>query len=240
MNGFAWPLLELTSRLLDQDEREVVLGDLLETNESACRGFLDLFGLIFRRQTGHWKHPQPWLAGLAVTLPSSYLLTTVSFSVSCTYQRLVNHKIYAGHWPTGHEGFPLLLCHIFLLLAWSWSGGYIVGSISPRTVWVNAALSVTPAYLSLCMSDSTLGVFLFLLPAILGVRRGLRRAPISLRSAFFLAFIVTVLMISAWSNKALWIFNWLLIWPAWYLVAAAWRSRRAGLAHMGLASLSER
>jgi hypothetical protein len=136
MSGFAWPLLELTSRLLDRDEREVVLGDLLETNENFCRGLLDVFGLILRRQAAHWRRPGPWLAGLAVTIPSSYLLMTVSLSVSCTYQRLVNHKMYAG--PTGHEGFPLLLCHIFVLLAWSWSGGYIVGSVSPRTVWVNA------------------------------------------------------------------------------------------------------
>jgi hypothetical protein len=233
MNGFAWPLLELTTSLLDQQEREVVLGDLLETNENACRGFLDVFGLILRRQAAHWKHPRPWFAGLAVTLPSSYLLMAVSFSVSCTYQRLVNHRIYAGHWPTGHEGFPLLL-------AWSWSAGYIVGSLSPRTVWANAALSVMPAYLSLCMSDSTLCVFLFLLPAILGVRRGLRSTPISLRSASFLAFAVTVLMISAWSNKALWIFNWLLIGPAWYVVAAAWRSGRTGSERMALQPSQER
>lgn len=32
-----------------------------------------------------------------------------------------------------------------------------------------------------------------------------------------------VLMISAWSSKALWIFNWALIWPAWCGVAIAWR-----------------
>jgi hypothetical protein len=73
----------------------------------------------------------------------------VSVSVTCTYQRLVNHKVYAGNWPTGHEGFPLLLCHIFLLIAWSWSAGYIVGSVSRRTLWASAALSVPLVFLPL-------------------------------------------------------------------------------------------
>jgi hypothetical protein len=54
MNAIGWPLLEVTSRLLDHEEREVVLGDLLETNENAWRGLLDVFGLVFRRQAGLW------------------------------------------------------------------------------------------------------------------------------------------------------------------------------------------
>jgi hypothetical protein len=241
MNTIAWPLVELTSRLLNHEEREVVLGDLLETNETAWRGFLDVFGLVFRRQAGLWRDPRPWLAGFAVALPSSYLLMTASLSVSCTYQRLVNHKVYAGHWPTGHEGFPLLLCHIFLLIAWSWSAGYMVGSGSRRTLWVSAALSALPSWLFLCMSFSKPCLFLFLPPAILGVRRGWQGARISFRAASVLAFAMTVLMISAWSNEALWILNWAFLCPAWYLVAESWRSgpkRRTGLWPMGHARVS--
>ena len=105
MNGIAWPLTGWVSKLLEGDEREAVLGDLLATNVGSLRGFLDVFGVVCRRQIGLWKNPRPWLAGLVVTLPSSYLLTYVSFSVSCTYQRLVNHKTYGWRWPTGHEGF---------------------------------------------------------------------------------------------------------------------------------------
>ena len=231
MSGIPWPLVGLVSKLLDEDEREAVLGDLLEINEGAWQGFLDVSGLVFRRQIGLWKDPRPWLAGFVVALPSSYLLMYVSLSVTCTYQRLVNHRIYGWHGPTGHEGFPLLLCHIFLLIAWSWSAAYIVGSVSRRTLWASAALSLFPAVFSFCMhpsgSFSTLWVFLFLPPAIVGAWRGLRNSRIALRSAFLLALTMTVLMIAAWSNKALWVPNWILIWPAWYLVAMAWRSRGA-------------
>jgi hypothetical protein len=223
-----WPLVELTSKLLDQDDREAVLGDLLETNENGWRGFLDVFGLVIRRQADLWKDPRPWLAVFAVTLPGSYLLMYVSISVSCTYQRLVHHKVYGWHAPTGHEGFPLLLCHIFLLIAWSWSGGYIVGSVSRRTLWASAALCLTPALFLDCMPLPRLCSFLFLLPALLGVCLGARNARISLRSASLLVLTMSVLMISAWSTNALWIPNWALICPAWYLVATAWRSGQQG------------
>ncbi|MGC1300431.1 MAG: hypothetical protein WA869_35840 [Alloacidobacterium sp.] len=230
MNVLAWPLVVLAARLLDRDEREAVLGDLLETNESTWQGFLDVFGLVFRRQAALWKSPRPWLAGFIVALPCSYLLMYVSVSVTCTWLRLVNHKVFGWHWPTGHEGFPLLLCHIFLLITWSWTGGYLVGSISRRTLWVSAALSVLHSISSLRIYASnsfpSLCLFLFLLPAIFGAVQGLRNVRISLRAASVLALAMIALMISAWSNNALWVLNWALILPALYLVAAAWRSSR--------------
>jgi hypothetical protein len=228
MNGTAWLLTGWVSKLLDANEREVVLGDLLEANESSLRGFLNVFGLVFRRQAGLWKDPRPWLAGLAVTLPSSYLLTFVSLSVSCTYQRLVNHKDFGGHWPTGHEGYSLLLCHIFLLIAWSWSAGYIVSSVSRRTLWVSCALSVLPAFLPCVNPFGPLArpcLLLFLLPALFGARRGLQSLRFSVRSSFLLALAVTAAMLSAWSNQALWVANWSLMLLAWCLVPMAWRSR---------------
>jgi hypothetical protein len=228
MNAIVWPLVELSSKLLGHEEREVVLGDLQETNENVWRAMLDVFGLVFRRQAGLWRDPRPWLAGFVVALPSSYLLMVASFSVSCTYQRLVNHKVYVGHWPTGHEGFPLLLCHIFLLIAWSWTAGYVVGSVSRRTLWASAVLSALPSLSFLCMSVSGPYIFLFLPPAILGIRGGWQGSRISFRTASALALTMTVLMISAWSNQALWVRNWALLYPAWYLAAAAWRSGQKG------------
>ena len=74
MNTNAWPLLELSTRLLDPEEREVVLGDLLETHATTWRGLFDIFGLVLRRRADLWRDPRPWLAGFVVALPSSYLL----------------------------------------------------------------------------------------------------------------------------------------------------------------------
>jgi hypothetical protein len=229
MNEIAWALIGVVSKLLERDERETVVGDLMEGSEGGWRGLQEVLGLVFRRQAALWKSPRPWLTTFGVTLPCSYLLMHVSISVSCTYERLVNHRLYAC-WHTGHEGFPLLLCHIVLLIAWSWSGGYIVGSVSRRTLWMSAALSVIPAMYCLnCWGSAAFPsrscLFLFLLPAIFGVQRGLRNSGISFLTALLLAETITVLMIAAWSNQALWADNWALVLPAWYLAATTVRPR---------------
>jgi hypothetical protein len=87
---------------------------------------------------------------------------------------------------------------------------------------------VLPAAFFLCMHPfgfvSRVCLFLFLLPAIFGARRGLLNIRISLRTSFLLALMTTVAMITAWSNHALWDPNWILISLAWCLVAIAWRS----------------
>ena len=231
MTALPWPLVELVSRLLEADERETVLGDLLEADVSAWQALLDIFGLILRREAFLWKNPRPWFAGFSVALPCTYLLMHVSVSVTATYERLFHHRVSAC-WPTGNEGFLLLFCHFFLLMAWSWAGGYVVGSVSRRTLWVSVALSALAcAFCLLTFRFEPLSrfcTFLFLLPAILGVRHGFRNARISLAWASLLAVTVTLLMIFAWNHQALWVRNWALLWPAWYLVATASRSRQEG------------
>jgi hypothetical protein len=231
MTALAWPLVELVSRLLEPDEREAVLGDLLEADVSAWQALLDILGLILRRQAFLWKNPQAWFAGFSVALPSTYLLMHVSVSVTATYERLFHHRVSAC-WPTGNEGFLLLFCHFFLLMAWSWAGGYVVGSVSRRTLWVSIALSALACAFCLVTFRfeplSRFCTFLFLLPAMLGVRHGFRNARISLAGASLLAVTVTVLMVFAWNHQALWVLNWALLWPAWYLVVTASRSSEEG------------
>jgi hypothetical protein len=152
----------------------------------------------------------------------------VSVSISCTYQRLAWRKIFDACAPTGREDFLLLLCHLFLLIAWSWTSGFVLASMSRPTLWLSAVLWSLPCLFCLVRfrieSLSRFCPLLFLVPAIWGVREGLRAIRIKLDPAVVLAVAVTVLMISAWSSKALWILNWALIWPAWYMVATAWRS----------------
>lgn len=227
MTSALWSLVELAARPLDRDERDAVLGDSLEAGDSIGQAFSSVLGLVFRRQVLLWRSWRPWLAVLVFGVPSTTLLMYVSVSVTCTFDRLMGINI--SRWaPTGNEGFALLLCHIILLIAWSWTTGFTLGSLSPKTLWLNAALLV---YLTLHFeghfrtdSISSFAPFLFLLPAIWGVRDGMRTIRLRLAPAFLLAATVTVLATSAWINNALWIFNWLLLVPAWFLVATARRS----------------
>jgi hypothetical protein len=126
------------------------------------------------------------------------------------------------------RGFALFLCNVLLLAAWSWTGGFVVGSVSRRTVWVSAALSFAPCVFCLerfrVESLSRLCLLLFLPAALWGVRRGLQIARIKRSSAIALAVAVTALTIPMWNSSGAWIPNWALSWPAWYLVATARRA----------------
>jgi hypothetical protein len=234
MVSLGWSLAEIATHLLERDEREAVLGDLSEADESAWHGLLDVLGLVIRRQLLLWKSWRPWLSAFGLTLPGSFLLMGASVSVSSTYQRiqgLMGPRFLDVPSLTMQDGL-LLLCQVFLLIAWSWAGGFVVGSMSRRTLWASTILCCSPCLFCLARfrieSLSRLCLLLFLLPAILGVRQGVRIMRIKMGSAIVLAVAVTVLMIPTWS-RGLWIFNCALMWPAWYIVAAARKpSRQTG------------
>jgi len=220
MTSIGWSLVDVASQLLKREEREVVRGDLAEAGEGAWQGLLDVVGLVVRREADVWRSWQPWLAAFGLALPSSFLLMGVSVSISSTYQHLMVSKL-------SQANGLLLICHVLLLIGWAWTGGFVVGSVSRRTLWVSIAATCSPCLFCLSRfrieSLSRLCLFLFLVPAIWGVRQGLRVTRIKLGPAIALAAIVTVLMIFAWSNKGLWVLNWALLWPTWYMVVTARR-----------------
>jgi hypothetical protein len=225
MRSIIWSLAEVVARLLERDEREAVLGDLLEADESARQSLLDVVGLVMRRKAGLWRSWRPWLAAFGLALPCSLLLMGFSISVSRTYQEVVGPTILKATGLKLGPGFMLLLCNVLLLVGWSWTGGFVMGSVSRRTVGVSAALSFLPCLFCLGRfridSLSRFCLLLFLPLAIWGVRRGLQIAQIKLSSAIVLALAITALTIPTWNSTGPWIPNWALSWPAWYLVATA-------------------
>lgn len=231
MTSLGWSVVEVACHLLEREEREVVLGDLAESEESAWQGLLDVLGLLVRRQLALWRSWRPWLASFGLALPGSLLLMGFSLSVSQAYQRLIGPTIFKTTGLTLGPGLTLLLCNVLLLIAWSWTGGFVMGSLSRRTVRVSVVLSFAPCLFCLARfrleTLSRFCLLLFLLPAAWGVRRGLQVARIKLRSAVLLAVSITALSIPAWGSKGSWIPNWALSWPTWYLVATAWRRSRA-------------
>jgi hypothetical protein len=226
--GSSSQLVDLVSRLLPPGEREVVQGDLLEGGESAWQSLLAVVGLVIRREAALWRNWRPWLAAFGLAVPSSFLLMGFSLSVSHAYQQLVGSPILHATGVTVGPGLALFLCNVLLLAAWSWTGGFVVGSVSRRTVWVSAALSFAPCVFCLerfrVESLSRLCLLLFLPVALWGARRGLQVARIKRGSAIALAIAVTALTIPTWSTSGAWIPNWALSWPAWFLVATARRT----------------
>ena len=230
MTSMHWPLVEVAARLLDRREREAVLGDLLETGEGTWRGLLDVLGLVIRRQLLLWKRWQPWLATFGLALPCSLVLMGVSVSVSSMYQRLIDHQILVGSPQAVHQNLLQLLCRGLLLIGCSWACGFVMGSLSRRTLLVSIASSCLPCLFCLMRfrepSLSRLCLFLFLLPAIWGVRQALRSIRMNLVFAILLAIAITAWMILPSNSRGLWTLNWSLVWPAWYIVATALGDRR--------------
>jgi hypothetical protein len=226
--GTSSQLADLVSRLLPPEEREAVQGDLLEGGESAWQSLLAVVGLVIRREAALWRNWRPWLAAFGLAVPSSFLLMGFSLSVSRAYQQLIGGPILHATGLTVAPGLALFLCNVLLLAAWSWTGGFVVGSISRRTVWVSAVLSFAPCVFCLerfrVESLSRLCLLLFLPVALWGARRGLQIARIKRSSAIALAIAVTALTIPTWSSGGAWIPNWALSWPAWFLVATARRT----------------
>jgi hypothetical protein len=234
MTSLNWSLVQFAARLLAREDREAVLGDLAEARESAREALLGVLGLAVRRQALLWKNWRPWLAGFGVALPCSFLLMGNSLSVSWSYQRLLCPELLKAASLTKGSGIFLFFYQALLLTGWSWTGGFVVGSASRRTLWASSLLCYMPCLF--CLSRYRVNslpsacLFLFLLPAILGVHRGLRISKMKLAPAILLAFAVTILTIAAWNigRQDAWSLkcnlNWALTLPAWYLVATARRS----------------
>jgi hypothetical protein len=229
MTGTGWWCIEAASSLLEQREREAVLGDVAEAGASVWRGLLDVLGLAIRRQTLHWKSWRPWLAGFGLAWPGSLFLMGLSLALSHGIQRIADVISTRGSVHLAARSMPQLVIQALLLIVWSWTGGFVVGSVSRRTLWASILLCCLPC--TYCMAEfptgllSSLCLLIFLLPASWGVRQGLRgmRVPYSL--AFVLAVSITVLTLSAWNGGGSWLYLLALIWPGWYLVAVAKREQ---------------
>jgi hypothetical protein len=223
-------LAEITARLLEPDEREAVLGDLAESGTSTLQGLVDVLDLLIRRQMRLWRDWQPWLATFGLAVPGSFLLMGTSLSVCLTFQRLIASENLGNTSPSARNHLVLLTCQALLLIAWSWTSGFVVGSVSRRTLWLNVALCALACLLCLSTfrveSLSRFCLLLFLLPAVIGVHQGVEKKQIALSCAILVAATVTVLMtamlsVSGWSAALL-----MLLWPSWYMVATARRLGR--------------
>ena len=223
-------VVEIAARLLQPSEREAVLGDLSEAGEGVWHGLLDVGGLVIRRQLLPWRSWRPWLAAFGLALPCSLVLMGLSVAVSLRYEHLGGRGLSGSL----QDSFLHLLCGGLLPVACSWVSGFVMGTISRQTLWASITSSCIPCLYCLTRfresSLSPLCLFLFLLPAIWGVRYALRPIRISLALAISLAITITALTILPPNSRSLWPLNWALVWPAWYTVATAafqWTERQA-------------
>jgi len=245
MRRISWWSVDVLSRLLEADERDAVRGDLMESGASAGRALRDVLGLIVRRQAALWMDWRPWLALRGGAAAVGALLSIVSrwwADGSAIYSFL-----YVNNWTWAYLDSPgarrdlahysvgfLLKC--VTLICWSWTSGFVLGSLSRRTVWINGALfclvlfagtlgSTTSArhnsfnspVFSLTFYDVLfpliLRMVLVVLPALWGMRTGFRQGTLPIRRTIMLALAVAAT--TALTSRALqssFVFGW---WQGW-------------------------
>jgi hypothetical protein len=208
-------LAEMATIFLAPKDRNAVLGDLAEAGASGWSALRSVVGLVVRQQMEPWRAWQPWGAS-SVAFAGSLLLLAVSFGLSVDSRHLMR----------GERGYGSVLCEALLMLSWAWTSGFVVGSLSGETRWVSGILCAIPCLSCVLRFQDTslsrLCVLLFLLPAVAGAVQGVRRARLSHRTALTLAIAVTALML-VWGG--MYMRNWFLFLPAWWLVAHAERSK---------------
>jgi hypothetical protein len=224
-----WFLLERVSCILEPAEREAVLGDLKEAGEGPWQTLVEIVGLVLRRQAGHWKDWRPWVAAIGVSVPTSFLLmgdSVMLFSGFVTLaQASAPRQLFAAE-------VEILSVQALLLAGWSWTSGYLVGSVSRRTVWFSIMAYCAPCLF--CLSRfhietfSRLSLLLFVLPLAVGLWQGRRGQRMGRRFGVAVAAIVTALAIitrvgvtGGVGNASIWIYSLVQTWPSWYLAVAS-------------------
>ena len=230
--GRRW-LADMASQLLEPDERDAVRGDHAELGVTGGRALREVLGLVLWRQAALWTHWRPWLGIAAVAIPIGLLLSHVSRWWADSTS--IYASIYFDLWTRafienpgarrelfGHAANFLVRC--IALLGWSWTSGYVLGSLSRRTLWLTGTLfcllvvfgtyGSTTAARGFSPNDRVFSVtfygFVFprlmrivlvLLPALLGMRRGFQQTPSKL--AVTLLWAPVIVMATVWTAHGL-------------------------------------
>lgn len=246
MTSQSWRLVDLLSRLLDADDRDAALGDFTEHSLPAGTALRDLVGLIARRQAASWNRWQPWLALFGIVGPVSLMLFLFLLGLSRTYDlylwiignyRHFDPVMLDQTGLTVAPGLAKMLRDSLLLLGWSWTAGFVLGSLSRRAILVNGMLvcGIITALFSIALSAAPppkpflllpLVVTLLAAPLLHGTVQGLRRGRLRPRPALLLAASIALLAaLSVWSTGwwrgGPWNTFLVLCWPAAYIAAAA-------------------
>ena len=149
MTPVAWALADLATQLLEPHERDVVRGDLAECGVSGWRACHEVLGLVARRQAAQWADWRPWIAVIAIVVPIGLMLSHATRWWADAYA--IDIQIYTQLWDISYlkyPGWPRELALVFwsgtisaaALAGWSWACGYVLASLSRRTVWTAIAL----------------------------------------------------------------------------------------------------
>ncbi len=106
----------------------------------------EVLGLVARRQAALWSDWRPWIAVIAIVVPIGLMLSYATRWWADAYA--IDIQIYTQLWDISYlkyPGWPRELALVFwsgtlsaaALAGWSWASGYVLASLSRRTVWIS-------------------------------------------------------------------------------------------------------
>jgi hypothetical protein len=220
MTRLCWQFLDILSRTLESDERDAVRGDLAESGATGGQALGDVLGLVVRRQAAFWKDWHPWLALVCLVGLAGVLLSELAFQFDGeiltqvrTYWR---HGVHYGTGLSVGEDAVCLLCLFLAVFAWSWTSGFVLGSLSGRATWLTGTLfclvvhssyvlrlpgvQLSRIFLNLILPMS-IPMLPFLIGAIWGMNSGVRMRVLDLRHALLLAAVIAILtLLVTWTG----------------------------------------
>jgi hypothetical protein len=153
-------LVNAVSRLLINEEREIVLGDLAELGVTGGHAVREIVGLAIRRQIAQWAAWRPWVSVATIVLPLGFLLSYIARWWADGDAIYVS--LYTTHWSAAYLASPGArhdvltvfwgICSGWLaLIGWSWTAGFALASLSRRTI-----VTTAPAFCLLVLGASLL------------------------------------------------------------------------------------
>ena len=104
----------------------------------------EILGLVIRRQVALWADWRPWFALVGVVLPLAFLLSHASRAWADS--AAIGISLYLRVWDWSYLGYPGWRWELLAVIGsavlsatalsvWSWTCGYMLASVSRRTVW---------------------------------------------------------------------------------------------------------
>ncbi len=148
-NRMLWSLVALAARALNSDERDCVRGDLEESGATAAESLRAILGLAIRRMVIACSDWRNWLRLAALIIPLSAVLSIISRRTAdwtaIYFWLYVNnwHLSFlntAGFWSVLAESAWGVAVGFFTVACFAWTGGFVLGSASRRTLRMNGFL----------------------------------------------------------------------------------------------------
>jgi len=228
MTRICWWLVDVASRMLAPDECAAVLGDLAESGESCGRALCGVIGLVVRRQVALWKDWRPWLAMIGLAGLAAVPLSQITFQLDVTLGRQLrtywSRRVRYDTGVTVGEDIVCMVCLALALFVWSWTSGFVLGSLSGRSLWLTGTLfylvlldsfwarllisgNVKLEHVSVpwivvhALVPHSIARTLFLLASLWGVSRGLRQRGLGFPQVFLLTVAGAILTaLVAWTS----------------------------------------